>query len=40
MLINYGNASGQDIKAFSLSVQEKVQNHFNILLQAEVNFCC
>ena len=40
VLVNYGNASGQDIKAFSLSVQEKVQNHFNILLQAEVNFCC
>ena len=40
VLVNYGNASGQDIKAFSLSVQEKVQNHFNILLQTEVNFCC
>ena len=40
VLVNYGNASGQDIKAFSLSVQEKVQNHFNILLQPEVSFCC
>lgn len=40
VLVNYGNASGQDIKAFSLSVQEKVQNHFNVMLQAEVNFCC
>ncbi len=40
VLVNYGNASGQDIKDFSLSVQEKVQNHFNILLQPEVNFCC
>ena len=40
VLVNYGNASGQDIKSFSLGVQEKVQNHFNILLQPEVNFCC
>jgi len=40
VLVNYGNANGQDIKSFSLSVQEKVQNHFNILLQPEVNFCC
>ena len=38
VLVNYGNASGQDIKSFSLGVQEKVQNHFNILLQPEVNF--
>ena len=40
VLVNYGNASGHDIKAFSIMVQQKVQRYFGIQLDPEVNFCC
>ena len=40
VLVNFGDASGQNIKAFSQKVQQKVQDRFGILLQPEVNFCC
>lgn len=37
VLVNYGNASGQDILQLSKFVQEKVQEQFGIELQPEVN---
>jgi UDP-N-acetylmuramate dehydrogenase len=38
VLVNYGNARGNDIKALSEQVQQSVLEKFNIQLQAEVNF--
>ena len=40
VLVNFGNASGHDIKAFSLVVLQAVKERFDIRLQPEVNFCC
>ena len=40
VLVNYGNASGHDIKVFSQMVQQAVEERFDIRLQPEVNFCC
>jgi len=40
VLVNFGNASGHDIKAFSQIVQQAVEECFGIRLQPEVNFCC
>ena len=40
VLVNFGNASGLDIKAYSQMVQQTVEKHFKIHLQPEVNFCC
>ena len=40
VLVNFVNASGHDIKAFSQVVQQAVKECFDILLQPEVNFCC
>ena len=40
VLVNYGNASGQDIKVFSQMIQQAVEERFDIRLQPEVNFCC
>ena len=40
VLVNYRNASGHDIKAFSRMVQQSVEKRFDIRLQPEVNFCC
>ena len=40
VLVNFGNASGHDIKAFSQIVKQAVKERFGISLQPEVNFCC
>ena len=40
VLVNFGNASGHDIKAFSQIVKQAVKERFGINLQPEVNFCC
>jgi UDP-N-acetylmuramate dehydrogenase len=40
VLVNFGNASGYDIKAFSQMVQQVVEERFGVCLQPEVNFCC
>ena len=40
VLVNYGTASGHEIKAFSQMVQQMVEKRFDIHLQPEVNFCC
>jgi len=40
VLVNYGNASGREIKTFSQKVQQTVEERFAIRLQPEVNFCC
>ncbi len=37
VLVNYGNASGQDILNLSVKVQGKVRDKFGISLEAEVN---
>ena len=37
VLVNYGNASGQEILALAQEIQAAVKNHFNITLEAEVN---
>jgi UDP-N-acetylmuramate dehydrogenase len=38
VLVNYGNAKGEQIKALSEEVQKSVAEKFGIQLQAEVNF--
>jgi UDP-N-acetylmuramate dehydrogenase len=38
VLVNYGNAKGNEIKALAEQVQQSVFEKFNIHLQAEVNF--
>ena len=40
VLVNFGGASGHDIKAFSQMIQQTVEERFGIRLQPEVNFCC
>ena len=40
VLVNYGSASGHEIKTFSQKVQQTVEERFAIRLQPEVNFCC
>lgn len=40
VLVNYGNASGQEITDFSKKIQAEVQKHFGITLTPEVHFCC
>lgn len=37
VLVNYGNASGQEILALAQKIQEAVKESFNISLEAEVN---
>lgn len=37
VIVNYGNATGNEIRAHALNVQRSVQEKFGILLEAEVN---
>ena len=37
VLVNYGNAKGEEIKKLAADIQESVKNRFNILLVKEVN---
>ena len=37
VLVNHGNASGQEILALSKEIQEKIYQKYNIKLEAEVN---
>ena len=37
VLVNYGNASGQEILELSKEIQEKIYQKYNIKLEAEVN---
>jgi UDP-N-acetylmuramate dehydrogenase len=37
VIVNYGNASGNDILQFARMIKEKVYNKFNIILEPEVN---
>ena len=37
VLVNYGNASGQEILALAQKIQAAVKEKFNISLEAEVN---
>ncbi len=38
VLVNYGNAKGEEIKQLSIEVQKSVKQKFGIELEAEVNF--
>lgn len=38
VIVNYGNASGQEIKAHALKVQQSVKEKFGVHLEPEVNF--
>ncbi|MCO5229788.1 MAG: UDP-N-acetylmuramate dehydrogenase [Chitinophagales bacterium] len=38
VIVNYGNATGQEIKQHAQNVQKSVFEKFNIVLQTEVNF--
>ena len=40
VLVNYGTASGHEIKAFSHMIEKAVEERFGVCLQPEVNFCC
>ena len=37
VLVNYGNATGQEILAVSKDVQKTILNKFGIAIEAEVN---
>jgi UDP-N-acetylmuramate dehydrogenase len=37
VLVNYGNASGQEILNVSIDIQETIFNTFGIRIEAEVN---
>ncbi|MEY4038091.1 MAG: hypothetical protein RIR67_401, partial [Bacteroidota bacterium] len=37
VLVNYGNATGQEILAVSKNIQDTVYNTFGIHIEAEVN---
>ncbi len=37
VIVNYGNASGGEIRDFAMLIQQTVQKRFGILLEAEVN---
>jgi UDP-N-acetylmuramate dehydrogenase len=38
VLVNYGNAKGQEIKELAEQIQESVYNKFKIRISPEVNF--
>ena len=37
VLVNYGNAKGNDIKDLAFTIQNEIKDHFGILLEPEVN---
>jgi UDP-N-acetylmuramate dehydrogenase len=37
VLVNYGDASGEEVKQMALKIQDSVQKKYDILLEMEVN---